>query len=1034
MKMLLHRSFETFVTLSVFAVTFWVVPSSCNFSKMKNSIKILNPPSKPIFRYFLQVQYSCIHPSVASLEVLASSENKIGLRTFVKHWSCITDTPQIKRIHLDLPDSIVFREDWLIRKSLIILNVMLRVWLTKGTSPGPYQNGSAKMAVELQPLPPLSRPFKQHNLCPRWDVYLLWQFKKDTIPQCSVEEETSHFLSTVYASTGEKFGIVRTFHPFTHESLEEMRERSTAYPWCTFSTWVFLIKPCKERLCAILHHIDWKMNYASPVLFLNNRGLLHIQVHGQAGESTAVLSEFHLPLLQWCHLNMEVQGRQVNLTMKCNLEHTVIHRMVHVFHHMIFMDDTHGYFVLGGGKFVQGIEGFYGPTVYFRNRISHVAQNSTLPQTIQDLNFTAWFSSCHGFRNQLSTVMERIAKKLKNKAQADSCSDVYSSWLSRRVSPSLQPLCQPWEAPVHSRRGTAARIFQKLIARNGASPANFEIVGKILYSKYLKRVIKGDLTKANGLMPMLLQAGCLGDHNALYLSSVLYQTGLVVTKRPLKATLLSLLAAQMDSRLALLHQGHRHHQGVSGVPLDQALAYAYYSNVAAQTSLDRQNPSPSQVYVESIHLNDEEVLKQQTHEDDDLFLWLKYQAQRGVADAQQTLGRMLFWGQQGISTNLQAAAKYYESGATKLENPVSMYDYGIILLKGQGVTQDIPKAVHFLNKAANLEFVPAINALGWYYERYEHNYEKAVQFWERADSMGCSEAPFNLGVMYSLGLYPGQPPDQFLAYIYYLKSARRGHIDGAIKVADLWMQGIQGLVPTAPQDAVLWTKWVSEQNGYLGALLRQSLDAYLRQEWSAALIFYLMAAETGYATAQFNMAFICEQNLGGLLNPDVNAECIWRYYNLSISNENPVPYALIKMGDLLYAGHGAFKKDLRAAAEMYKEAALRNDPQGWYSLGLLIQEGVSLSETVLTELGLAEHLRDDRHTLLTELYQRCRDHESEESYLPCSLALLQYQVKLLWSQHSTALKFSSVIGIAVVSSLTFLTILVRVRGASSTNV
>lgn len=42
---------------------------------------------------------------------------------------------------------------------------------------------------------------------------------------------------------------------------------------------------------------------------------------------------------------------------------------------------------------------------------------------------------------------------------------------------------------------------------------------------------------------------------------------------------------------------------------------------------------------------------------------------------------MLFWGQQGVSPNLQAAVKYYKAGARKEENPVSMYDYAIVLLK-----------------------------------------------------------------------------------------------------------------------------------------------------------------------------------------------------------------------------------------------------------------------------------------------------------------------------------------------------------------
>lgn len=62
-----------------------------------------------------------------------------------------------------------------------------------------------------------------------------------------------------------------------------------------------------------------------------------------------------------------------------------------------------------------------------------------------------------------------------------------------------------------------------------------------------------------------------------------------------QARLLSLLAAQQDWRLALLQLGHLHHLGEQGLPPDAALAYAYYSNIAAQTAVDRQNPSAKQV-------------------------------------------------------------------------------------------------------------------------------------------------------------------------------------------------------------------------------------------------------------------------------------------------------------------------------------------------------------------------------------------------------------------------------------------------------
>lgn len=45
---------------------------------------------------------------------------------------------------------------------------------------------------------------------------------------------------------------------------------------------------------------------------------------------------------------------------------------------------------------------------------------------------------------------------------------------------------------------------------------------------------------------------------------------------------------------------------------------------------------------------------------------------------------------------------------------------------------------------------------------------------------------------------------QFKAYKYYLKSAQRGHLNGGIELADIWIHGIPGRVARRPADAVLY--------------------------------------------------------------------------------------------------------------------------------------------------------------------------------------------------------------------------------------
>lgn len=46
-------------------------------------------------------------------------------------------------------------------------------------------------------------------------------------------------------------------------------------------------------------------------------------------------------------------------------------------------------------------------------------------------------------------------------------------------------------------------------------------------------------------------------------------------------------------------------------------------------------------------------------------------------------------------------------------------------------------------------------------------------------------------------------------------------------------------------------------------------------------------------------------------------------------------------------------------------------PQGWYNLGLLVEEGFRLPLSVLVDLGLSELYLADNSVLQSTLYKRC---------------------------------------------------------------
>ncbi|XP_066533515.1 protein sel-1 homolog 3 [Hoplias malabaricus] len=1010
-----------------------VVSHVCVSQDGLDTIVYVNPPEEPESAYPMQVQYSCREPSVIHLQGLVSFDTGSTLMMFHRWWYCVPGPLRTRLVVLHFPDWLVYHPDWSIQLSPWVLACFLRGWVSSSAAAEPNLSSMASAVVSLTVQSPLSRPFKQHLSCPSWATELWWKVFGSRL-QCPKENEVFTLLSSLYGSTGEHFGITKNLQPYNSELLEGLRLKSISYPWCAFTLWVLLDQPCGDPLCGLLHHIDSQENYATPSLFLTNTGQLHVQVRGENGLSSAFLTSFTLPLGLWCLLSFDLRGRMGNITVACidGQKEPLVYSSEHVFGVAVHLDDTDGYFVVGGGKYIRGVKGFYGPTMYSRTSVPSLnLVEFELPHPIRMVNLSGWFQTCQEFRSEVNQKIAETSHAVTAQRLPESCVDTYTE-LAMKSTPRSGAECNFTEPLSKPQRRKVAQLIEKLCNKYGTvDPA---ALGRVLYSAVLNKLkTAGSVEVMIRLMPPLLQAGCLGDNRALHLSSALYSSGLGVQKQPYKAWLLSLLSAQKDWRLALLRLGHLHHVGDLPVLPDPDLSYAYYANIAKQTSSDRLAPSSGQTFVESIFLNDEETLKAQTNENDDIFHWLKLQARNGVADAEQAVARMLFWGQQGVTSNIQTAVRHYERGAIRLQDPVSMYDYAIVLLMGQGVTKDVPRAVGFLKKAMEQGFAPAITALGWYYEQYERNYERAVELWEKADLMENPDAAMNLGVLYLQGLYPGQPANKVKAYKYFLKSAQRGHINGGIELAEIWSRGIPDYVARHPSDAVLWAKWASEHNGYLGTLLRKGLNAYLKGNWFMALIYYLMSAECGFEAAQFNMAFLCEHSSSRSLNPEFVTQCMLRYYNLSIQSKDPASYALVKIGDLLYEEHTRGKRSLSDAAEMYKKAALKNNPQGWYSLGLLVQEGERLSATLLSELNLLQHYFSDKLTLLTTLYRRCRDSNTEEAHVPCTLALLASHLRSIQTLGLCTVKLLSAVAVAVATFSFFKIIPAILRQRSASN-
>lgn len=103
---------------------------------------------------------------------------------------------------------------------------------------------------------------------------------------------------------------------------------------------------------------------------------------------------------------------------------------------------------------------------------------------------------------------------------------------------------------------------------------------------------------------------------------------------------------------------------------------------------------------------------------------------------------------------------------------VAQYELGKMYYNGIGVAQNYQKALEWYEKAANQGDVAAQYKLGVMYQDGEgvrQDYHKAVEWYTKASNQGYADAQFNLGIMYYDG--KGVRQDYKKSFEWYRKAA-----------------------------------------------------------------------------------------------------------------------------------------------------------------------------------------------------------------------------------------------------------------------
>ena len=191
--------------------------------------------------------------------------------------------------------------------------------------------------------------------------------------------------------------------------------------------------------------------------------------------------------------------------------------------------------------------------------------------------------------------------------------------------------------------------------------------------------------------------------------------------------------------------------------------------------------------------------------------------------------------------------KEAENGDVEAQNKVGDCYYW-----GLGVKQNYEKSVEWYQKAADAGLAKAQNNLGnCYYngQGVKQNYRKAIKWYQQAAEQDDDAANHSLGDCYYWGY--GVRKNYRKAVEFYQKSAQQGNVEAQKKLGACYYDG-NGVKKDYVQ-AATWYRQAADQNDAVAQYLLGNCYAAgdgVTQDHHKAVLWYLKSAEQGYKFAQ----------------------------------------------------------------------------------------------------------------------------------------------------------------------------------------
>ena len=266
--------------------------------------------------------------------------------------------------------------------------------------------------------------------------------------------------------------------------------------------------------------------------------------------------------------------------------------------------------------------------------------------------------------------------------------------------------------------------------------------------------------------------------------------------------------------------------------------------------------------------------------------WYNKAAKQGSIDAATDVA-LLYANGKGVARDPAQAVAWFRRAAEGGDGS-AQYNLALMYERGEGVPQDYKEAVRWLSAAADQNLIPPLLALAEIFLQPPNStmtadVSKAMQYYERAASLGSGAAQVALGTIFSRGLQG--KVDYAQAMEWYKKAADRGEPDGEFALGVSYALG-HGV----------------------------AVDYSQARRWLAA------GASQGQIEAQYDLAIICEQGNGAPPDRDLASH----YYQMAA--DRGMAKAQYRYGLLLAKGSSgsdriAAYKWLKLAVDSVKESS-----------------------------------------------------------------------------------------------------------------